>query len=76
MDEARLEETAGGLAPATPGYVRALRPGQPNALYHRDETALRHGAGARSTTTDPGEAYPSFDPREPGPPEPSGLPWA
>ena len=47
------------------------------AVYPRNATALRHGAGVEADTTESREAYAPFPKWKPGPPESwRGLPWA
>jgi uncharacterized cupin superfamily protein len=45
-------------------------------VYPRSELALRHGAGAHSTTTDSAEAYEPYSRWQPGRIDHTGLPWA
>ncbi|HEX4625836.1 MAG TPA: cupin domain-containing protein [Solirubrobacteraceae bacterium] len=48
-----------------------------SAVYPRNATALRHGAGVEADTTASREAYAPFPKWKPGPPESwRGLPWA
>ena len=48
-----------------------------SAVYPRNATALRHGAGVEADTTESREAYAPFPKWKPGPPESwRGLPWA
>ena len=48
-----------------------------SAVYPRNATALRHGAGVEADTTESREAYAPFPKSKPGPPESwRGLPWA
>jgi uncharacterized cupin superfamily protein len=48
-----------------------------SAVYPRNATALRHGAGVEADTTESREAYALFPKWKPGPPESwRGLPWA
>ena len=48
-----------------------------SAVYARNATALRHGAGVEADTTESREAYAPFPKWKPGPPESwRGLPWA
>lgn len=44
--------------------------------YPVSELAARHGASAERATDSPEEAYARFPPREPGPVDHAGLPWA
>jgi len=47
-----------------------------SAVYPRNATALRHGAGVEAETTESREAYAPFPQWKPGPPESwRGLPW-
>jgi uncharacterized cupin superfamily protein len=47
-----------------------------SAVYPRNATALRHGAGVEADTTESREAYAPFPKWKPGPPESwRGLPW-
>ena len=47
------------------------------AVYPRNATALRHGAGVEADTTESHEAYAPFPKWKPGPPESwRGLPWS
>jgi uncharacterized cupin superfamily protein len=48
-----------------------------SAVYPRNATALRHGAGVEADTTESREAYAPFPKWKPGPPESwRGLTWA
>ena len=52
------------------------RPENKTLHYPRDETALRHGAGAEKATDSPHEAYEPYPHWRPGRPETwNGLPW-
>jgi uncharacterized cupin superfamily protein len=58
-------------------FMVGAREHRGSAVYTRDGTALRHGAGVESQTSDSGEAYAPFAPWRPGPPASfDGLPFA
>ncbi|WP_028063378.1 cupin domain-containing protein [Solirubrobacter soli] len=49
-------------------FMAGAREHRGSAVYTRDETALEHGAGVETETTQPSEAYATFGKWRPGPP--------
>ncbi len=92
VEEARLEESAGGLVPANDGwFVVNVRDGrwvtnevlgdacifEGDNVYPRSELAIRHGAGVETETSSPAEAYAPFPKwKDARPAKWDGLPWA
>ncbi len=57
-------------------FMAGAREHRGSAVYLRDETALAHGAGVETETTESREAYAPFPKWRPGPPASfEGLPW-